>query len=47
MSDPKIRLLFTPERLAALGRCTQCGWHPPTQGHHQDCPTTEDEKDAR
>jgi hypothetical protein len=37
MSDPRIRLLFTPAELAALGRCTECGWHEPTQGHHPHC----------
>lgn len=47
MSDPAIRLLFTPEQLKSYGRCDKCGWHPPTQGHHQDCPTnTSQEKNA-
>ena len=38
MSDQKIRILFNASELAALGRCAGCGWHPPTQGHHPDCP---------
>ncbi|MFA5711997.1 hypothetical protein [Mycolicibacterium sp.] len=38
MSDPNIRLLFTPEQLRSFGRCDQCGWHPPTQGHDARCP---------
>jgi hypothetical protein len=43
MSDQKIRLLFTRAQLIAMKRCADCGWHPPTQGHHPDCPTTEPE----
>ena len=27
---------FTPP--AGPDRCSQCGWHPPTQGHKPDCP---------
>lgn len=37
MSDPRMTSLFTPEQLRAAGRCTECGWHPPTQGHNPDC----------
>ncbi|PQM45685.1 hypothetical protein C1Y40_04129 [Mycobacterium talmoniae] len=43
MTDPRIRLLFTRAQLVAMKRCPDCGWHPPTQGHHDDCPTTKDE----
>lgn len=43
MTDPKIRLLFTRAQLIAMKRCPDCGWHPPTQSHHPDCPTTEPE----
>lgn len=42
MTDPKIRILFTPEQLRSFGRCTSCGWHEATQGHHPDCPTRKD-----
>jgi hypothetical protein len=38
MTDTRIRLLFTPEQLAGMGRCPNCGWHPPKQGHHPECP---------
>ena len=24
--------------LAGMGRCPTCGWHPPKQGHHPECP---------
>lgn len=41
VTDPKIRLLFTRPELAVMGRCVECGWHEPTQGHHPDCPTGE------
>lgn len=37
MTDPNITLLFTPDQLRRMGRCSTCGWHPPTQGHHPDC----------
>lgn len=37
MTDPRIRLLFTPAELAAMGRCETCGWAPEQQGHHPDC----------
>ncbi|AER48440.1 hypothetical protein CM06_gp63 [Mycobacterium phage Babsiella] len=43
MSDPRIRLLFSPEELERRGRCRHCGWHPPTQGHLPDCPNHEQE----
>lgn len=46
MTDPKIRLLFTRAQLIAMRRCADCGWHPPTQGHHPDCPTWDTEPDA-
>ncbi|WP_264021084.1 hypothetical protein [Mycolicibacterium canariasense] len=42
MTDPKIRLLFTPDQLRALNRCPRCGWHVETQGHHPDCPNPEE-----
>lgn len=38
MSVEKFRLLFSHDELVALGRCTVCGWHPPTQGHQVGCP---------
>lgn len=41
MTDPRITALFTPEQLRAAGLCTECGWHPKTQGHSPDC-TRED-----
>ena len=47
MTDPRIRLLYSRRELIAMGRCPDCGWHPPAQGHHQACPTNKDEKDAR
>lgn len=37
VSDPRIKLLFTPEQLKAMNRCMRCGWHPKTQGHHPEC----------
>lgn len=37
MTDPKIRVLFTEQQIKSWGRCPDCGWHPPTQGHHADC----------
>lgn len=43
MTDPGIRLLLTPEQLRELDRCTECGWHPPTQNHHPNCPTIREE----
>lgn len=33
-----IRVLFTPEQVREFDRCCVCGWHPPTQGHHGECP---------
>jgi len=42
MTDPKIRVLFSEAQLRSFGRCTGCGWHPPTQGHHPDCPNPEE-----
>jgi hypothetical protein len=29
--------LYPPERLIALGRCPDCSFHPPTQGHRDSC----------
>lgn len=37
MTDPRIKVLFTADEIAALGRCPECGWHPPKQGHHPEC----------
>jgi len=28
---------WTAGQLEELGRCAECGFHPPTQGHHDDC----------
>lgn len=33
----RFRLLFSHDELIELGRCTTCGWHPPTQGHQIGC----------
>ncbi len=41
MSDPRMTQLFTADQLRKMGRCTECGWHPPTQGHSDDCPDKE------
>lgn len=30
--------LWTADQLEKLGRCPECGFHPPTQGHRDDCP---------
>jgi hypothetical protein len=34
-------LLFNENKLQTLGRCTECGFHPPTQGHRDGCSQTE------
>lgn len=39
VTDPRIRLLYTRAELIGMGRCADCGWHEPTQGHHNECPT--------
>lgn len=44
MSDPRITVLFSEDELRALNRCTLCGWHPKTQGHHPDCTNTPPEE---
>lgn len=44
MTDRRLRLLFMPDELRKLGRCPECGWHPPTQGHDPDC--TREEADG-
>lgn len=46
MTDPKIRLLFTRAQLIGMRRCAECGWHEPTQGHHPECPTWDEEPAA-
>lgn len=33
--------LFDDANLQTLSRCTECGFHPPTQGHRAGCPATE------
>ncbi len=33
--------LWSPDQLETLGRCAECGFHPPTQGHHDGCPIAE------
>jgi hypothetical protein len=35
------RNLFYPEECVRLGRCQDCGFHPPTQGHRDTCPATQ------
>lgn len=49
MSGPPIWLPYSAHRLAVLGRCPACGFHPPTQGHRPECPTltTTEETTAR
>lgn len=33
--------LFDAQELQTLGRCADCGFHTPTQGHRDGCPLTE------
>ena len=33
--------LWAADQLGTPGRCAECGFHPPTQGHHNECPHTE------
>ena len=37
------RLLFTRAELIGYKRCPDCSWHPPTQGHHEACPTRQED----
>lgn len=37
MTEPMPGVLTREERIQ-YGRCLICEWHPPTQGHHPDCP---------
>ncbi len=41
------RVLFTNAECRALGRCPYCGWHPPKQGHHANCPRPQKRKGSR
>ena len=42
MTDPRIRLLYTRAELIGLGRCADCGWSVPEQGHHSECPARDE-----
>jgi hypothetical protein len=33
--------LYPPEKLIEMGRCPECSFHPPTQGHRDGCTATD------
>lgn len=37
---------YPPEKLIALGRCPDCSFDPPTQGHREGCQHTQLGADA-
>lgn len=39
--------VFTPAERRAAGRCMDCEWDPPTQGHHELCPAKPGRKRRR
>ncbi len=36
-------LPFPRAKLIQMGRCPDCGCHPPTQGHRDGCPNREED----